>query len=83
MQSLGAPQTLCGSAGNLSSAHGARYGGLGAVDGTQVCCVCRFSMMGFGGLGGVCLRSFLLGSLELCIVGLMAGPGVIGVLESK
>lgn len=45
--------------------------------------VCRFSMMGFGGLGGVCLRSFLLGSLELCTVRLMAGPGVIGVLESK
>lgn len=45
--------------------------------------VCRFSMTGFGGLGGVCWRSFLLGSLVLCIVGLMAGPGVKGVLESK
>lgn len=62
---------------------GTSYGGLGVVDGPQECCVCRFSMMGFGGVGGVCLRSFLLGSLVVCIVGLMAGPGVKGVLESK
>lgn len=38
---------------------------------------------GVWGVGGVCLRTFLLGSLVLCIAGLMAGPGVTGVLESK
>lgn len=68
----------------ISEVHvGITYGGLGVVDGTQERCVCRFSMTGFGGAGGVCWRSFLLGSLVLCFVGLMAGPGVKGVLESK
>lgn len=27
---------------------GTSYGGLGVVDGLQECCVCRFSVMGFG-----------------------------------